>query len=62
VARGQDSPEQIERRLQTAQSEIEQWVNFDYCLVTGSKDRDYARLEGIWTAEKCRVSRLAPST
>jgi guanylate kinase len=62
VARGQDSPEQIERRLKTARSEIEQWVNFDYCLVTGSKDRDYARLEGIWTAEKCRVRRLGPSS
>jgi guanylate kinase len=62
AARGQDSPEQIEQRLKTARYEMEQWVNFDYCIVTGSKDRDFARLEGIWTAEKCRVSRLAPST
>jgi len=61
VARGQDSPEQIEQRLKTARCEIEQWVNFDYRIVTGSKDQDYARLEGIWTAEKCRVSRLLAS-
>lgn len=59
VARGQDSPEQIERRLTTALFEIEHWADFDYCIVTGSKERDYARLEGIWMAEKCRVSRLS---
>ncbi len=61
VGRGQDSPEQIKRRLKTALFEIEQWADFDYCIVTGSKDEDYARLGSIWTAEKCRVSRLRPS-
>jgi guanylate kinase len=61
VGRGQDSPEQIDRRLKTALFEIEQWRDFDYCIVTGSKEEDYARLEAIWTAEKCRVSRLCPS-
>jgi guanylate kinase len=58
VARGQDSPEQIEQRMNTAMHEIEQWAEFDYCFVTGSKSHDYARLEAIWMAEKCRVSRL----
>jgi guanylate kinase len=57
-ARGEDTPEQIERRLKTAQEEIEQWTEFDYCILTGSRDEDYARLESIWQAEKCRVSRL----
>jgi guanylate kinase len=60
LARGQDSKEQIERRMRTALCEIDQWPDFDYCLVTGSKDEDYARLEGIWRAEKCRVARLRP--
>ena len=60
LTRGQDSPEQIERRMRTALYEIDQWPDFDYCLVTGSRDEDYARLEGIWRAEKCRVSRLRP--
>jgi len=58
VGRGQDTPEQIQRRLETAVHEIKQWSEFDYCIVTGSKDHDYARLEAIWIAEKCRVSRL----
>jgi guanylate kinase len=58
VGRGQDTPEQIQRRLKTALYETEQWADFDYCIVTGSKDQDYARLEAIWTAEKCRAARL----
>ena len=58
LSRGQDSKEQIERRMTTALYEVEQWAQFDYCIVTGSKDDDYARLEGIWRAEKCRVDRL----
>ena len=61
VARGQDTPEQIERRLKTARDEMERWTEFDYCIVTGSKDQDFERLAGIWTAEKCRVSRLRAS-
>ena len=60
VARGQDSPEEIERRMRTALYEIDQWPDYDYCLVTGSKDEDYTRLEGIWGAEKSRVARLRP--
>jgi guanylate kinase len=60
LSRGQDSKEQIDRRMTTALYEIEQWTQFDYCIVTGSKDDDYARLEGIWRAEKCRVDRLRP--
>jgi len=58
LTRGQDSGEQIERRMKTALYEVEQWPKHDYCIVTGTKDEDYARLESIWRAEKCRVSRL----
>ncbi|MFA5057748.1 MAG: guanylate kinase [Opitutaceae bacterium] len=58
LTRGQDSKEQIERRMKTALYEVEQWTQQDYCIVTGSKDDDFARLESIWRAEKCRVARL----
>jgi guanylate kinase len=58
LVRGQDTPAQIERRMKTALYEVEQWTQQDYCIVTGTKDEDYARLEGIWRAEKCRVVRL----
>ncbi len=58
VGRGQENREQIERRMKTALYEVEQWSQQDYCIVTGTKEQDYARLEAIWRAEKCRVSRL----
>jgi guanylate kinase len=58
LCRGQDSKEQIDRRMTTALYEVEQWTHFDYCIVTGSKEDDYARLESIWRAEQCRVDRL----
>lgn len=62
LTRDQDSEEQIEQRMATALREMEQWAAFDYCFVTGSKNHDYALLEGIWHAEKCRVARLRPAT
>lgn len=58
LTRGQETREQIERRMKTAVYEVDQWTQQDYCIVTGSKDEDYLRLESIWRAEKCRVSRL----
>ena len=58
LTRGQDTKEQMERRMKTALYEVEQWTQQDFCIVTGSKDEDFARLESIWRAEKCRVSRL----
>ena len=58
VTRGQDTKEQIERRMRTALYEVDQWPHYDYCIVTGTRDEDYARFEGIWRAEKCRVDRL----
>jgi guanylate kinase len=58
LTRGQETNEQIERRMRTAMYEVEQWPQSDYCIVTGTKDEDFARLEGIWRAEKCRVARL----
>jgi len=36
-------------------------VNFDYCCHRGVKNRDYAASKDL-DREKCRVSRLAPST
>lgn len=58
LTRGQESREQMERRMKTALYEVEQWSKHDYCIVTGTRDEDFARLESIWRAEQCRVSRL----
>lgn len=53
-ARGQDTPEVIERRLQTAKSEMELYALYDYVLVSSDKESDYDRVRSIYLAEKHR--------
>lgn len=57
--RGQDDEAEIERRVKTAEKEIELWPEFDYVITTKSKDEDYASVLNIWKAEKLRAMRLA---
>lgn len=57
--RGQDDEVEIERRVKTAEKEIELWPEFDYVITTKSKDEDYASVLNIWKAEKLRAMRLA---
>jgi guanylate kinase len=56
--RAQDDDAEIERRMETAQREMTEWVHYDYCLRSRSKDDDFAALRAIFTAEKLRVARL----
>jgi guanylate kinase len=58
AVRGEDPSESPAPRPQASHHEMEQWTQHDYCIVTGSPDEDFARLEAIWRAEKCRVARL----
>lgn len=62
IERGKDTPEQIERRMRTAQYEVEQWKHFDFCIWSGSREEDFLKVEAIWRAEKQRVMRLADQT
>ncbi len=57
-ARGQDSDVEIERRMETAQREMTQWVHYDFCIRSRSKDDDFAAVRAIFVAEKHRVARL----
>lgn len=56
--RGKDDEDEIERRVQTAVKEVELWPEFDYVIVTKSKDEDYDAALSIWKAEKLRSMRL----
>ncbi|OHE88210.1 MAG: guanylate kinase [Verrucomicrobia bacterium RIFCSPLOWO2_12_FULL_64_8] len=58
LTRGKETKEQMERRMKTALHEVDQWPQYDYCIVSDTKDSDYLQLESIWRAEKCRASRL----
>lgn len=56
--RATDNDEEINRRLVVAEGEISQWREFDYCLVSGSKEEDFEKSKAIYRAECLRVRRL----
>lgn len=55
--RGADAEVVIQKRLAVAKQEIAQWKNFDYLLVSGTKQEDLRRTLAIVEAEKMRVAR-----
>ena len=56
--RGADSAAVIQKRLAVARQEIAQWKNFDYLLISTSKDEDLRRYAGdSRDGEKMRVAR-----
>ena len=55
--RGADSPEVIRRRAAAAKQEIAQWKNFDYLLLSGTKQEDLRLALAIIEAEKMRIGR-----
>ena len=56
LSRGQDDKAEIERRLQTARKESADGENFDYRIITGTRDEDFNRLRDIYMAEKTSSS------
>ena len=56
--RGSDGEEEINLRLRMAKEEIAHWRKYDYCIVSGNKDEDFARVDAIYSSEVARVSRL----
>ena len=55
--RGQDSAQNIAKRLAVARQEIAQWKNFDYLIVSSSVAEDVRRLGAILDAEQMRQAR-----
>lgn len=58
--RGADAEAVIQKRLAVARQEISQWKNFDYLLISGTKQEDLRRTLAIIEAEKMRSARSAP--
>jgi guanylate kinase len=58
--RGADAEAVIQKRLSVARLEIAQWKNFDYLLISGSKQEDLRKTLAIVEAEKMRVARSQP--
>ncbi len=61
IGRGKDSPEEMERRMNTARDEMRYLPKFDYVVVNrdGRLDDAVRQVLAIVTAEKHRVSRLS---
>jgi len=57
--RGTDTEETIRKRLALAQQEMAHWREYDYVIVSGHLDDDFAQGKAIVIAEKCRSSRHA---
>jgi guanylate kinase len=55
--RGTDSDEAIRKRLAMATQEMAHWREYDYAIVTGHMDEDFAYAKAILIAEKCKAAR-----
>jgi len=58
--RGADADAVVRKRLAVARQEVAQWKNFDYLLISGSKEEDLRQMLAIVEAEKMRTSRAQP--
>lgn len=55
--RGQDSPEEIARRMQAARDEISHWADFDHVLVNNDFHETVAEARSILHAARCARAR-----
>ena len=57
-ARGTESAEEFALRMKNALEEIEHWPRYEYQILSGTKEEDFARFRTIVEAERLRTSRL----
>ncbi|HEX6718560.1 MAG TPA: guanylate kinase [Pyrinomonadaceae bacterium] len=60
IARGTDSPEELEVRLRNAPEELKQYSAFDYVIINDEIDRAAGQLASIIYAERARCMRQEP--
>lgn len=60
VARREDSPGAVERRLKDARAEVRAWKEFDFVVVNDDLDTAAAELEAILVASRRRTGVMAP--
>ena len=57
IARGTDSPEELEIRLRNAPQELKSYSTFDYVIINDDADRAAAQLASIVAAERAKLKR-----
>ncbi len=55
AGRGTDAPEEVEHRMKIAEEEMQRFDEYDYCLISGTREEDFAKLLAIYEAAKMRV-------
>ena len=55
--RGSDSVDSLRCRLEAARSEAARWGEFDYLLLSDTREADLSRLRAIYEAESLRRDR-----
>ena len=58
IKRGSETPESLMRRFKSAYQEINYISKYNYAVVNDIVDVAVSKIEGIITAEKCRVDRI----
>jgi guanylate kinase len=58
MARAQDAPDSVARRMADAAAEISHWAEYDYVIVNADLEASVAGLTAILTAERLRRERL----
>ena len=58
LKRGTETPEQLEVRLRNAETEMAQWKNYRYTILSGAPMQDFENFRAIMQAERMRSSRM----
>jgi guanylate kinase len=60
IARGTDSPEELDIRLRNAPQELKAYSTFDYVIINDDADRAAAQITAIVAAERAKLKRQEP--
>lgn len=58
IKRGTETPEQVEERLANAATEMENWRDYRYTLISGSMEEDLQKFRAIMRAERYLTRRM----
>jgi guanylate kinase len=58
LKRGTETPGQLEVRLRNAETEMAQWKNYRYTILSGTPMQDFENFRAIMQAERMRSSRM----
>jgi len=56
--RGTETEDQLALRLKNAREEMQHWHEYQYTIISDSKEKDFASFSAIVNGERCRSTRL----